>query len=1177
MNNTPDSRWSTCTNPPTRRDGRRRGGFLSGLTTALLALLLVPSLSAQAPGTGTVEGRITNAVSGANLNNARVSIKGSNFVTFTDDDGTYRLAGVSAGPVTLRVFFTGFEEQELTVQVAAGGTATKDVALQNRALSAATKDGTVRLDTFTVQSTRETDASAIAANEQRFAGNIKSVVSTDEFGTMVDSNPGEFLKYLPGIDVEYFANNITGVSVRGLGANNTEMNFDGMAVASMNAEGVGRGFEVQYATMADIARAEIRKLPLPEDSSNAIGGSINLIRRSAFEYSKRQVRYQVLFRADGEDFTFKDMDGPKDRSVPRWRPNWQLSWTEPVTKNFGFSFVLGQEDTVVNTHWSLPRWNFGSAANDTAAAAAIAARQPVPTVPSNYNPAMNNALNHNAPLQQGKNYASTRLDWRPRRELTLGWSLSGTEGWKQVADDIRYVWHPSATGTGNVSRYNDASRTLGRVGGGSARQESPLWRDIYNPGISTVLDARWKSGQWELNAKGGWSNSRYQYYDQEHGFFNSTTVSGLTGLNNVPETGVGFGTANPIPLTLDFEHDYWGPKKITAWTTANGAASTNMADYNRPVDWGSHETQRIGGARARPGSSKEILTTTKLFAKRHFNFENPLSVQAGLDWSERFRNRRYDSLAWRFVGADGIPDSADDSTALIAADHLPRRPDSEYGYPGTARISLSKLQSLYKTNPRWFVFDEERSARLTLTQNAAYDLTETITAPYLQFDSRLLRNRLRLTGGVRYEKSEATARGLLTENSNAYMKYADGSTVRLNDRDAAGNLLVVNRGTANVVNYQLAFAPTVLPAVRTGAPIFTPAIQAAGNADRAAGKTTDTATNLGRASLAFTNAVYKAKGATNEGQNDGYFPSLHASYNISEKLVLQAGYAKTQGRIDFASALIPNNTISDDPITTGDAAGALGRITVQNPDLNPWTADNFEGRLSYYTDSGGVIGFGLFRKNVVNFQPVFDTPPMTAAEVTAAANQFPDVGIGPEYVGYSLQYRVNSGSARIDGAEFEFRQNLGALHRWGRGFNVTVTSSYLNRKGANGNELGVNRAWTNSANLHYRNRKFSGRFGYRMNGLQIENPRITSNSYVGRQVREAQHLIDVSFDYAVSKWARVFISGQNMLNGLRVTEQRFAERPGNYSLATSNSLGRTLTIGVTGEFGDLPFRLPWSR
>jgi hypothetical protein len=158
------------------------------------------------------------------------------------------------------------------------------------------------------------------------------------------------------------------------------------------------------------------------------------------------------------------------------------------------------------------------------------------------------------------------------------------------------------------------------------------------------------------------------------------------------------------------------------------------------------------------------------------------------------------------------------------------------------------------------------------------------------------------------------------------------------------------------------------------------------------------------------------------------------------------------------------------------------------------------------------------------------------------------------------------------------RQNLNAfLPNWARGFNISGTASYLNRKGANGNELGVNRAWTNSANLHYRNRKFSGRFGYRMNGLQIENPRITSNEKVGRQVREAQHLIDISFEYSISRWARLFVSGQNMLNGLRVTEQRFPDRPGYTSLSTSNSLGRTFTVGVTGEIGDVPLRWPWSR
>ena len=50
-------------------------------------------------------------------------------------------------------------------------------------------------------------------NEQRFSPNMKSVVATDAYGPMANHNVGEFLKWLPGVGVEYFANNITGNTV----------------------------------------------------------------------------------------------------------------------------------------------------------------------------------------------------------------------------------------------------------------------------------------------------------------------------------------------------------------------------------------------------------------------------------------------------------------------------------------------------------------------------------------------------------------------------------------------------------------------------------------------------------------------------------------------------------------------------------------------------------------------------------------------------------------------------------------------------------------------------------------------------------------------------------------------------------------------------------------------------
>jgi iron complex outermembrane recepter protein len=1090
--------------------GLARGRWIG---IALLSFAwIVPHAHAQAAA-GAVEGRVLNSATGAYVANARVAVKGSNLVTLTDESGSYRLNSVPAGPVTVRVFSTGFNEQEATVTVAAGQAATHDFSLQSGTLYGIQSDA-VKLDPYLVQSTKETNAAAIAINSQRFAANITSVVSTDEFGTIADTNPGEFLKWLPGVDIETFANNIVGVSVRGLGATNTELNFDGMPQASMNAEAADRKFEVQYASAADIARVEIRKIPLPEDSANALGGSINLIRRSAFEYSKRRIAYRALFTSDAEKLTLDDMDGPKDRGVQRWRPNWQVNWTEPVNKNFGFAVTAGQDNQVVNTHWSFPTVNFGSAANNTAAQAAIAAGRAY-NLPSIFTPAISQPGNHNAPLMQGKDYATIRTDWRPVPELTLGASFSGTKGWKQVADDIRYQWNAAQTGAGDVARYVDPTTTLGRLGGAKIFHSSPLWRDVYQPNLNAVLEARWKKDLWTVSAKGSWSHSRYHYFDTEHGFFGSTSGSGIT------DTGVGSGTPNPLSLTVNFHdiNEWSAPRRIEAFTTATGAASTNAADYNVPVEWWKNSVVRVGGARARPGASKEIVTAMKLFVKRDFRFENPLSLQLGYDYADRFRNRRYDFYKWDFVGADGRAGTADDAATLIAAESLPARRDAVYDFPPIERISLTKLYSLYQRNPNWFVFDANNSFRGSMTQQPQYELTETQHMPYLQFDSRVLRNRLRLTGGIRYEKLEAEGRGLLVDNSAAFQKYSDGTVRRSGD-------VVGTNG---------------LPTTRAGTPVFLPGV-----------------TN---GSLEQARLIYKPKAARATSGNDNYFPSLHATYDITENLLLQVAYAKTQAKIDFQRSAIPQNDVSDTPVTTGNAAGALGLITIRNPDLKPWVGQNYEARLAYYNRTGGMAGFGLYRKNIKDYQITNTTGPLSRAELA-------EWGFGSEYEGYAVSSRFNQGGARLDGAELELSQSLDPfLPNMLRGFRVGGTVAYNNLAKAQPTDGGIGtiRTWRDTARISYSGRKFRINVLYQMNGDLIENAALVSNGFTGQQVIVRQDIVDVNLEYSVNRWARVFFSAYNVGGELRKREQRFPDAK--MSIMTqSNTFGNTYTVGVTGSF-----------
>lgn len=101
--------------------------FLFRLVRRLTCLLVAGHAAfAQGPGPslppGRIVGRVQNAATGQYLNNARVSIQGTDLSAFTDQTGTYRLANVPGGQVVLDVFHTGLDAQQRTLSVAPGQT-----------------------------------------------------------------------------------------------------------------------------------------------------------------------------------------------------------------------------------------------------------------------------------------------------------------------------------------------------------------------------------------------------------------------------------------------------------------------------------------------------------------------------------------------------------------------------------------------------------------------------------------------------------------------------------------------------------------------------------------------------------------------------------------------------------------------------------------------------------------------------------------------------------------------------------------------------------------------------------------------------------------------------------------------------------------------------------------------
>ena len=184
------------------------------LLLALAGLVLCAPLLAQSI-QGTIEGRVFNPASGIYLENARITISGTSLEAFTDAEGYYRLTSVPAGTVQVTVFYTGQPSQTRPVTLSAGQTLTHNIDL-SAAPAASAAEAVVKLAEFQVSASREMTAAALAVNEQRFASNIKSVVSADEFGAVADGNVAEFMKFLPGVTIDYVGGDAREVSINGV-------------------------------------------------------------------------------------------------------------------------------------------------------------------------------------------------------------------------------------------------------------------------------------------------------------------------------------------------------------------------------------------------------------------------------------------------------------------------------------------------------------------------------------------------------------------------------------------------------------------------------------------------------------------------------------------------------------------------------------------------------------------------------------------------------------------------------------------------------------------------------------------------------------------------------------------------------------------------------------------------
>ncbi len=217
-----------------------------------------------------------SAVSGRILDNELQTLPGAtifveelNSGTISDINGFYSLPNLKPGKYHIEVTYIGYEPYttEITVD-ASGKTTVTNITLgeSSQALAEVTVKGVM-------------DQQRRALNAQKSNLGVTNVVSADQVGKFPDSNIGDALKRIPGINVQYDQGEARFGQVRGTSPDFTSVTINGSRMPS--AEDGARNVQLDLIPADMIQTIEVNKVVTPDMDADAIGGSVNLVTKNS--------------------------------------------------------------------------------------------------------------------------------------------------------------------------------------------------------------------------------------------------------------------------------------------------------------------------------------------------------------------------------------------------------------------------------------------------------------------------------------------------------------------------------------------------------------------------------------------------------------------------------------------------------------------------------------------------------------------------------------------------------------------------------------------------------------------------------------------------------------------------------------------------------------------------------
>lgn len=289
---------------------------------------------------------------------------------------------------------------------------------------------------------------------------------------------------------------------------------------------------------------------------------------------------------------------------------------------------------------------------------------------------------------------------------------------------------------------------------------------------------------------------------------------------------------------------------------------------------------------------------------------------------------------------------------------------------------------------------------------------------------------------------------------------------------------------------------------------------------------------------------------------DFFLPSLYMSYDLTDEIIVRAGYGRTIGRPNFGDYAASESIGEPDLTDPSD-----DRISIErgNPDLKPRISDNFDLSLEYYFDDGAsAVHIAAFYKDISN-------------QIFTQEQIIPNYEIDGLFYTAEVTQPVNAGKASLKGIEIglkkDFAHDLPAP--W-NGFVVSGNVTYLDGKiklplpdggvrTVDGFEKQPELLF--NANIGYDTERFGIQIGYNWVGRYLTSINEESELYDVETTSRGQ--LDLQGRYKVSDNIVLIGEVQNLM-AEGVTSVRPFE--GGDLLASKTQRGRVIWLGFSYKY-----------